>query len=312
LKTILEFPKIGRFVAASALLCLIFFAATGADAEKMVFSKDSLYHRILVHDDGSIRTLSFGKGPGALRQSVIDIEDLDRLFLDYSKTVFAGLLLDQDPTKVLIIGLGGGVIPRIMHRHFPEAEIDVVEIDPEVVEVAKRFFFFQPDNSLRVHVSDGRVFVRRQAGLRPTPLYDLIILDAFNNEYIPFHLTTREFLQQVAAILDPKGVVVANVFRDNQLFDAELETFRAVYRRCYVFFSGESMNAILIAPGRDLPALEQVTAYAIADKLQKQHGFNFDLNRIAGQFRPGFKPRTDAKVLTDDRAPVNVLRHRPR
>jgi len=277
------------------------------NAERLIYSKDSPYNRILVYEEGFVRTLRLGAGSSARKQSSIDIKDLKRLLLEYTRLAFAGLLLNKNPRKLLIIGLGGGVIPREMHGYFPEAEIDVAEIDLEVVEVAKRFFFFQPDERLRVYVSDGRVFVRRQAAMKPRPAYDMVILDAFNNEYIPSHMATREFLQQVAAILHPKGVVVANVFRGNQLFDPQLQTFLAVYGLCYVFFGRYATNAMLVSPGPDLSDLELDVALERADLLQRRYEFSFNLNTVARQFQPRFRPKPGAQVLTDDHTPVNVL-----
>ena len=275
------------------------------NTERLIYSKDTLYNRIMVYEEGFIRTLRLGVGLSARKQSSIDLEDLNRHLLEYTQLAFAGLLLNNNPQKVLIIGLGGGVIPREMHGYFPEAEIDVVEIDLEMVKVAKKFFFFQPDERLRVHVSDGRVFVRRQAAKKPRPAYDMVILDAFNNEYIPFHMATREFLQQVAAILRPKGVVVANAFSKNQLFDAQLQTFQAVYGHCYVFLGRRVTNAILVSPGPDVSDLKLDVALERANLLQRRHEFSFNLNTVAQQFEPQFRPRPSAPVLTDDHTPVN-------
>lgn len=303
-------------VAAGIILTLLFPlfpAAEGSSSrEKLIYSKDSLYHRILIYDNGGLRSLRFSVGPQALYQSMIDVNNLDQLQLEFFRLVFAGLLLNPQPEKALFIGLGGGVLPRTFSRLFPDLEMDVVEIDPEIRKVAENFFFFRTGKKIRVHISDGRVFVRRQATKESRPMYDLVVLDAFNSEYVPFHLTTREFLEQVSSLLSPRGVVVANVFHTNRLFDAQLKTFREVYGRCYVFIGTESINAVLLAPGRDLPDLALGKAFAIAEQLQNRCDFGFDLAQVVRKFEPGFQPSPDSKVLTDDLAPVNILRHRSR
>jgi spermidine synthase len=308
LEVIHQWWEMGLTTAATTVTLLLFFAMIAENAERLIYSKDSLYNRILVYEEGFVRTLRLGVGPSARKQSSIDLKDLNRHLLEYTQLAFAGLLLNNNPRKVLIIGLGGGVIPREMHGYFPEAEIDVVEIDSEVVEVAKKFFFFQPDERLRVYVSDGRVFVRRQAAKNPRPAYDMVILDAFNSGYIPFHMTTREFFQEVAAILHPKGAVVANVFRKNQLLDAQLQTFRAVYGRSYVFLGRHTTNAIVVCPGADVPDLKPDVALERANLLQRRHEFSFNLNTVARQFKPRFRPKRSAQVLTDDHTPI--LHHR--
>ena len=301
-----------RRAAGLALVLLLAAVPSGLAASKAIFARDSLYHRIFVHQDGSVRSLRFGASRYALNQSKIDTRQLGRHLLEYSRLAFAGLLFTEAPKRVLVIGLGGGVIPRQMRRHYPDAQIDVVEIDPQVAHVAKTYFFFRTDKRMRVHVADGRVFVRRQKARKPRPAYDIIILDAFNSEYIPFHMTTREFLQEVAAVLHPKGVVVANVFQGNRLFDAQLQTFRAVYGRSYVFVAWRTSNAILVAPGPKAAPLTFLQVASRAEQLQKQRRFTFSLPAVARQLRPGFQGRSDAPVLTDDKAPANVLRHRKR
>jgi spermidine synthase len=279
-------------------------------AERLIYRKNSRFNRILVYEEGFIRTLRLGLGSSARKQSSIDVKDLRRHLLEYTRLVFASLLLNENPQKVLIIGLGGGVIPREIHGYFPDAQIDVVEIDSEVVEVAKKLFFFQPDERLRVTVSDGRVFVCEKAATRPRPAYDTIVLDAFNDQHIPSHMTTREFLDQVAAILHPNGVVVANLFSRNRLFNAQCQTFLAVYGRCYVFFGRHVSNAILVSPGPEVPDLKREVTIERAALLQRKHGFSFNLKTVAQGFEPRFQPKHSAPVLTDTHAQVNQLPHR--
>jgi spermidine synthase len=87
------------------------------------------------------------------------------------------------------IGLGGGTLPTAFSRILPQAEIDNVEIDPAVVRVARKYFNFRPTAKNKVVEEDGRVFVKR--AVKKKIKYDLIILDAYDHEYIPEHLVTR-------------------------------------------------------------------------------------------------------------------------
>ena len=207
-----------------------------------------------------------------------------------------------------VVGLGGGAIPREMRHYFPEVLIDVVEIDPEIAKVAERFFRFQTDAKLTVHIADGRMFIKKLLRRKTVPKYDLIILDAFNSEYIPFHLMTKEFLEQVRGVLADDGVVVANVFRTNRLFDAELKTFLAVFGRCQAFCGVRSTNAMLVSGGRACKPLARKEAGQRASRLQRKHLFAFDLRVVASRLRLHIRPAAAAKVLTDDCAPVNRLR----
>ena len=157
----------------------------------------------------------------------------------YTDTLHIPWLFNKDAKSVLIVGGGGGVVPTIFRRDYPQLEtIDVVEIDPTVVEVARKYFGFRPgENGVSTTIMDGRVYMRDC-----TRQYDIIILDAFTGGRPPFHLLTREFLELVKARLSPKGVVHLNIIsalegERSPLFWAMLKTFQAVFgpRHLYVF-----------------------------------------------------------------------------
>jgi spermidine synthase len=293
-------------------LALLFTSDSHAQYGQVIFQKDSLYQRILVYRDGDIVSLRFARSPRAQVQSQSDLGDLRRHTLEYTTLAFAGLLYQPEPKRILVLGLGGGTIPREMHYYFPDAEIDVVELDADIPPVAETFFQFKTDDTLKVHVSDGRVFIRKRNRSGSPPLYDYVMLDAFNSQYIPFHLMTREFLEEVKGALTDDGVVVANVFSDNRLFDAEFRTFLDVFGECQVYRGATSTNAMLISTktlGRGLTPAE---AERRAVDLQVRQGFSFDPRLVARRLVPGAKPHPDARILTDDRAPVNRLRDQPR
>ena len=246
-------------------------AMYGGAVGQLIHKEASLYNSIFVYRNGSIVTLQFGRRPGAPIQSQVDLEQLPRHMLEYTKLMFCGLLYQPEPKRILVLGLGGGVIPREMRRYFPEAEIDVAEIDPAIPPIASRFMGFQADDKLRVHVADGRVFVKRQLRAASVQKYDVVILDAFNSEYIPFHLMTQEFLEEIKGVLASDGVVVANVFYSNRLFDAEFKTFLAVFDHCQVYFGVTCTNAMLVARAQPAPVLTVVQAVIAHSTLDVVH-----------------------------------------
>ncbi len=297
-----------------AAFCQVLFVSVAAAQEfgQLIHQKDSLYHRIFVYRLGPVVTLQFGRRAAAGMQSQINLSNLRRHMLEYTGLAFCGLLYKPQPQKMLVLGLGGGVIPREMRHYLPALEIDVVEIDPEVPTIAGQFFSFREGDKLKVHIADGRMFIKKQLNRDPVPKYDLVILDAFNSDYIPFHLMTKEFLEQVKGVLAEDGVVIANVFYSNRLFDAELKTFLAAFGRCQVFLGTYSTNAMLVAPG---PAAQSLTVKEAVDRamvLQRQHRFAFDMLTVAKRLQPNIHPYPSVKVLTDDRAPVNWLRTQKR
>ncbi|MCE5186970.1 MAG: fused MFS/spermidine synthase [Planctomycetaceae bacterium] len=275
---------------------------------ELLCRKNSLYTAIYVYQRDSIVTLRFGMRDSSTIQSQVDLDNPRRHMLEYTEMSFCGLLFNPDPNAVLVLGQGGGVIPRDVHHYFPNAMIDVVEIDGEISAVAEKYFDFRTDEKLRVRVDDGRMFIKKKLLREPGQKYDWVILDAFNGDYIPFHLMTKEFLQEVKSILTDDGVVVANVFLSNRLFDSELKTFRSVFGQCQVFAGIRSGNAMLAATAAQGPALTIEAAVKRAGQLQDRHGFEFDMVQIARRLDPGFVEDSEAMLLTDDRAPVNWLK----
>ena len=275
---------------------------------RLIYEKNSLYHRICVYQQGHVATLQFGRRSPVQMQSQVDLSNLRQHMLEYTTLTFCGLLYNPEPQRLLVVGLGGGVIPREMHYYFPELEIDVVEIDPQIPPIATQFFGFREDDRLRVHIADGRMFIKKQLRSDPAPKYDMVILDAFNGDYIPFHLMTKEFLEEVKGVLADDGVVIANVFYYNRLFDAEFKTFLAVFGRCQMFLGDYSTNAMLVAPGPSAPTLTVKEAIGQAEMLQRKHKLAFDMLTVAKRLQPNSRPDPCAKVLTDDRAPVDWLR----
>lgn len=240
-------------------------------AEKVIYEKRSAYNNIVVADtDDGLRTLSFD--PTCV-QGAIKLGDPDHLGCKYAEVMPVGLAFVEKPQRVLIVGLGVGMIPTFLHKHYPHMQIDVVELDPEVVAVAKKFFGFREDDALRVHVGDGRRFIEECR--HP---YDIIFLDAYGSDNIPYALATREFLQAVRRALTPKGIAVANLFssESNRLYHSMVRTYQEVFDELYVQGVRERGNVILIAMPhqRKIPLGELERR---ARRISKEKQFRFDM-----------------------------------
>ncbi len=236
--------KLSAALAFLAVLGGIASLCFSADGSKVVCRRTSEFNEIFVVDEpGGLRELRF-ELYGA-RQSVIKLDDPDHLELGYLKAILTALVLVDRPQRVLVVGLGGGTLPMYIHRHWPRCRIDCVEIDPEVVRVAKEYFGFKEDELLRAHVGDGREFVEK---VREP--YDLIFLDAYGADSIPFHLATVEFLQAARKATTPDGLVVGNVWsRDsNRLYDRMVRTYQEVFPELYRVDVPAAGNRILLAP----------------------------------------------------------------
>lgn len=136
-------------------------------------------------------------------------------------------LLDRQPRRVLVLGNAAGTIARGLTTSFPGVAVDGVELDPAVTDAARRFMGLDSIPGLHVATDDGRVFLERT-----TSRYDLILVDAYRLDYLPFQMTTEEFFRLCLDHLAPDGAVALNVARvptDHRLGDAIGATVAAVF-----------------------------------------------------------------------------------
>jgi spermidine synthase len=285
-------------VMATCQVLLADCSSLSAD-QKTLYEQPSPYNNILVIENKpGFRTLYFERG-GAL-QSVVKLGDPDHLELPYARTMLSGLALCDEPRRILIVGLGGGTIPKFLHKHYPQAVIDAVDIDPDVIKVARQFFEFSDDANLRAYVGDGRKFIEDRPGT-----YDLIFLDAFGADSIPYHLATREFLLSVRKSLTPRGVALGNIWQrsHNPLYDPMIRTYLAVFDEVHLMAVREAVNQILIALPRRLQLSREDLA-SHARQISRSKGFRFDMgDAVEYGYREADKEVTSGPVLTDAERP---------
>lgn len=152
--------------------------------------------------------------------------------------------------KVLMVGLGGGSAQRAFAHYHPDTNVDTVELDPKVKDVAQRFFHVEESETLRIHIGDGRVFVRRSPGG-----YNAIILDAYTSNrygtFVPHHLATREFFQIASEKLTANGALLYNVIgatdeRNTNALGSIYNSMAAVFPQIYLFPAQSSRNVVLM------------------------------------------------------------------
>lgn len=299
-------PSRGLRVLAVVLMLGGSLAADLAQA-KVIHKERSLYSTILVDQRGSLVCLQFSIRSDQRNQSCMDRRRPQQMVLAYTRMMMTGLLVTPDPRRVLLIGMGGGTIPTVLAQLYPEAELDVVEIDAAVVQVARDYFDFADTPNMRVHTTDGRVFVKR-AGLRQAQ-YDLVMLDAFNGDYIPEHLMTAEFLDEVRAVMAPGAVAVANTFAISQLYHHESTTYQHVFGDFLNLRTNASANRVIIAVNGPLPSNERLRA--TATKLHPTvSAYGVRLRSYVRNISRKPDWDTTARMLTDQYAPANLLRNR--
>ena len=273
---------------------------------RIVHRERSLYSTILVDERGSLLCLQFSVRTDQRNQSCLDRKNPRRLVFGYAKMMLAGLLLNPTPRRILVVGLGGGTLPIALSELYPESRIDVVEIDPAVKTVAETYFGFAETDQMKVLLQDGRVFTKR--AITRGERYDLIMLDAFNGDYIPEHLMTREYLEETRQLMTDDGVLVSNTFAISQLYDHESVTYRAVFGP---FFNvkendlcqSDHYRSVRRSAGSCHAAQPRTTAgspgYA---------PYDMRIGDYPALFEYGQRLEPGARVLTDQYAPANLLR----
>lgn len=293
------------FKLLTVLLITQLIVDSAANAQ-IIHEEKSLYRNILVDEEKGLRCLKFtARLRNAQNQSCLDLARTDQLVFDYARMSLAGLLVQPQPERILIVGLGGGSLPNALRKLYPNSQIDNIEIDEAVIRVARRYFRYQDDQRMRVFAEDGRLFVKKAR--RRQQQYDFILLDAFNGEYIPEHMMTREFLSEVKTLLSPRGVLVANTFSTSELYASESVTYAAVFGSFLNVVGPERRNRIVVATAGALPsdALLARNAKTLQPALVS---LGVDSSQLLQRAQRHMDWDPNARVLTDQYSPVNLLK----
>ncbi len=281
------------------LLGLLIVAAAYSKAfaeEKTLYRKASPYATIVVtEDEQGLRILRFDNDP-ADAQSIVKVGDPDQIEFEYVQVMPVGLALVKEPKRVLVVGLGGGSLPMLLRKHYPKMTINVVDIDPDIVEVAKKYFGFREDDAMHVFVVDGRRFIEKCK--QP---YDIIFLDAYGTTEIPYDLATKEFLAATRRATAPNGIVVGNVWSQeiNHLHDAMLRTYQEAFDDVYVITISTCGNEVFLALPNKTP-LDRADVAKRATQLSKDTAFRFDIGEyVSDGFRHADVKNPKMRVLLD-------------
>ncbi|MDP2858815.1 MAG: fused MFS/spermidine synthase [Bacillota bacterium] len=297
-------------VAGSALIRARARAPEVAAGPGVIFQKESQYHRISVVDTATARFLKFDNS----YQTGIDKADPYRSYFPYADYFHLALAFKPDIQRVLFVGLGGGIAPKRMWRDYPGISIDVAEIDPVVLDVARKYFGLPDDPRLKVTVQDGRRFVA-STGAR----YDLVVMDAYYADAIPFHLTTEECFREVKKKLQPGGLVAYNIIgvlegERSKLFRSMYRTISGTWAKTAVFGinygltkNAASLRNIIVFASDSLPPMETV-AQRVRDRVNGRVTLP-GLEKCFADLYAATIPTSDVNVLTDDFAPVDTLLH---
>ncbi len=280
--------------AGLALRC----APAAAEDEVLLEEAKSEFNLVQVTQKGPIRTMYFVVNGIRYIESRWDMDHPRSLDLDYARTMMAGFLLHPAPRRIMMMGLGGGNLATYLFQRFPDLEVDAVDIDPEVVRLAHKYFGVPDDPRYRTHVADGRLFIEKA-----TQPWDMLILDAFRGVFVPYHLKTQEFYGACLKAMTPDAVVVANLHNLTSMYPHDRATLASVFPQRYTFISEKRNQTTFVASASE----RRVGVYEMRENAAEiRDKFDFDLDGLAARYylRRDWDPRS--KVLTDDFDPKEL------
>lgn len=257
---------------------------------------ESLYQYYAVTDGGDRLLLQYNEGLGTqsfyMKDGVLTDSYYDYLALAPSlQAQHAGYW--NQPRSAVVLGLAGGTLSRQLAEFYPDLHLTGVEIDPQIVDVAQRWFELD-SQGVQTVIEDGRSYLQAT-----DEQFDFVFIDVFANEYyIPWHMTTEQFFQTVAAHQPQDGIIAMNIGsngEDSKLFQAMLSTLQTVYPYIYTVAIPDSLNYAVYASRQPLDPLALAT---LSNSERPQN--------LAIRLWQPFVAQHTVAPLTDDRAPVEL------
>jgi predicted membrane-bound spermidine synthase len=288
------------------LIIATYFGLQGFDkqAQGILYEDESAYNYIQVQqvDDSRLLRLNEGQGIHSIYSST------QENFHGSWEQVLVAPYFNESPTKpsdihrIAILGLAAGTNARQAYHVYPHAEIDGYEIDPDIISVGYKYFEMNIP-TLNVLTEDARWGIAHT-----NQNYDIISVDAYRPPYIPWHLTTREFFQEIFAHLSDRGSLVINVARiydDRRLVDSLYATVHSVFPSAYVVDVPDTLNSIIFATKQ--PTQPENLALNYLALKQDSDSPNLLIESMETAILNIQSPPQDGIVFTDDLAPVEWI-----
>ncbi|GAM21197.1 hypothetical protein SAMD00019534_043720 [Acytostelium subglobosum LB1] len=277
---------LGMIVLMFVFFGLMFYMFGGGDSFKLIHVEGNIH----VFDNGNgIRQFKFSKNGD--RQSEIKIGDVEHVPLAYIRATIASLtFLTKRPTSILLVGLGGGSIATYLHKHFPSAHIDIVEMHQRMLDVAEQYSNFRRNDNVVVHISDGLDYVERQS--RAGKHYDLIYQDGCSSA--PCNLMTVDGFKIMSKLLSPEGVYLQNLIGLRRHFGV-IRNMQEAFRELYYVESG-SVNQVFIGYNYNVSlSTSDLVTRGEMFQLQEKPYFN-----VVNEFSTHFKRLTNVMINVDN------------
>lgn len=249
-------PALLAVVLLASGVGLVMWSASTPSIGTLEHEEVSAFSHIRIRRDGDVRAMTFVRDNGVEAiQSRVDLSAPQKLLSPYAHGMFASYMYQPQPSRVLVVGLGGGAMVRFLTYHQSHVQIDAVEIDPAVVKLADQYFEVRSGGNVRVHTADAVKFVEST-----TDRYDLILMDAFlrpsgdtDTVGVPTRLKTLEFLGRLKQALNPGGIVAFNINEHDTMTD-DIAAVRTAFGNAAVYRCPPSDNKVVIAAEGAVPS----------------------------------------------------------
>jgi spermidine synthase len=237
--------------------------------DRLVYKNHWDGHLVEIEDSGDYRSLYFGSRSLQSRMSMSRPQDL---VLPYTRYMILPILIHSDPRNVLIIGIGSGSFVRFFQHHFPESKIDAVDHSPHVIDVARDYFLLPESSTVSVHCQDGCRFLQENDQKQ----YDLILIDAFNDQGMAPTVYSDLFFGLCRRCLAHDGIVSCNLWSNDKEQLQELKTiFSNHFNSCLYLPIPDRGNLVALPMPYDIPWSRICLKNKKLKTLSQQYGLNF-------------------------------------
>jgi spermidine synthase len=205
-------------------------------------------------------------------QSSMRLARPNDLELAYTRSMMAVLLFHERPGRVLMVGLGGGSLPKFVYHRLPETRVEVIEVNPRVVAVARSSFQVPPDDArLAVRIGDGADWIAR-----PGEPADAIFVDGYDGESLVAELSTLRFFEACRARLGASGLLVVNLWGNDRRFNDYLQRIESAFPAGTLCLPAEKPGNVIVFGFRDSPGATRWEELSLrARRLEVRYGLEF-------------------------------------
>ncbi|MBZ0111206.1 MAG: fused MFS/spermidine synthase [Thermoanaerobaculia bacterium] len=301
-------PVVG-LIAVALTVASVYTFAPDRSTEALYYRRMTPYQTLEVRDSEGVRTLT-SDGRTHSAESLATGESTAA----YARNGIIPLLFNPEIHRIAVLGMGAGSYDNYIRKFDASIEVDNVEIDPAVLEVAEEFFGFVPTSTSRVIIQDARRFLDEvPKGDTELEKYDLIFSDTYLGLSVPFHLTTVEFVALAKKRLTADGILMINVAAnlEHPFAKALYSTVASVFGHTYLFECPRpSANHLVVATNSTLPRMQRAELVERAKRLESRFPYvSPSLVEVANDLVEIDLRLDDEQVLRDSFAPVDHLIH---